>query len=64
MESWWIWILVDLIYIPLYIYKDLRLTSLLYAVFLLLCIFGLRSWAKELNAVQTKPGQNAAHLLR
>jgi nicotinamide mononucleotide transporter len=49
LESWWIWILADLIYIPLYIYKGLWLTSLLYFVFLLLCIFGLREWMRELE---------------
>jgi nicotinamide mononucleotide transporter len=48
LESWWIWILADLVYIPLYIYKGLWLTSLLYFVFLLLCIFGLRQWRSEL----------------
>jgi nicotinamide mononucleotide transporter len=49
LESWWIWILADLIYIPLYIYKGLVLTSGLYFVFLLLCIFGLREWTRELR---------------
>jgi nicotinamide mononucleotide transporter len=49
LESWWIWILADLIYIPLYIYKGLVLTSVLYFVFLLLCIFGLRRWTRELT---------------
>lgn len=48
LESWWIWILADLIYIPLYIYKGLWLTSLLYFVFLLLCIFGLREWMRQI----------------
>ncbi len=49
LESWWIWILADLVYIPLYVYKGLWLTSLLYFVFLLLCIFGLREWLRELR---------------
>src|SRR5579871_4699540 len=59
LESWWIWILADLIYIPLYIYKNLWLTSVLYLVFLLLCIFGLRQWTRQLSAsaaVQAQPG--------
>ena len=49
LESWWLWILADCVYIPLYIYKGLFLTSFLYFIFLLLCIFGLRSWMNELN---------------
>ena len=49
LESWWIWILVDVIYIPLYIYKGLWLTSALYAIFMILCVVGLRSWQKALG---------------
>jgi nicotinamide mononucleotide transporter len=55
LESWWIWILADMIYIPLYVYKGLWLTSVLYFVFLLLCIFGLREWMRELPANQPSP---------
>ena len=50
VESWWIWIAADLIYIPLYIYKHLWLTSGLYFVFFLLCVMGLREWSKALRA--------------
>ena len=48
LESWWIWIAADLIYIPLYGYKNLWLTSGLYFVFLILCVVGLREWSSAL----------------
>lgn len=63
VESWWIWILVDLIYIPLYVYKGLRLTAVLYFVFMLLCVAGLRSWHRALSArtqvSAAHPGESA-----
>jgi nicotinamide mononucleotide transporter len=49
VESWWLWIAADLIYIPLYLYKSLWLTSILYGVFLFLCVVGLRSWMSALR---------------
>jgi nicotinamide mononucleotide transporter len=55
LESWWIWIAADVIYIPLYIYKHLWLTSGLYFVFFLLCVMGLREWSKALRARQIEP---------
>jgi len=48
LESWWIWIAVDVISIPLYVSRSLYLTAILYAVFLAICIFGLRAWWREL----------------
>jgi nicotinamide mononucleotide transporter len=49
VESWWIWIAADVIYIPLYVYKNLGLTSVLYLVFLILCVIGLREWRRALR---------------
>jgi nicotinamide mononucleotide transporter len=55
VESWWLWIAADLIYIPLYLYKSLWLTSILYGVFLVLCIVGLRSWMGALRTQTALP---------
>lgn len=44
MESWYFWIMVDLLAIGLFIVKDLTPTAVLYAVFLISAIIGLLQW--------------------
>lgn len=44
LENWIIWIVVDIIYIPLYISRDLIATAVLYGLLLCLAISGLISW--------------------
>jgi nicotinamide mononucleotide transporter len=46
IESWVIWIGVDLIYINLFIFKELYWSAGLYGILLLLAIKGLRDWKK------------------
>jgi nicotinamide mononucleotide transporter len=50
IENWYVWFVVDVIYIPLYISRGLYLTAGLYAVFLALCIAGIVEWRKSLLA--------------
>ena len=50
LENWWIWIAADVIYIPLYAYKHLYLTTVLYVVFLTLSVIGLRAWHRDFRA--------------
>jgi len=50
IANWWLWIVVDLIYIGEYIYKDLWLTALLYAGLVVLAVLGLRDWSRAARA--------------
>jgi nicotinamide mononucleotide transporter len=47
IENWLVWIIVDVLYIWLYLYKGLMLTAGLYAVFVALAIIGWRTWSKS-----------------
>lgn len=47
VENWLIWVAVDVVYIPMYIYKDLYPTAALYAVFLALSLMGFFQWRRD-----------------
>jgi nicotinamide mononucleotide transporter len=48
-ESWFLWIAADVIYVPLYLYKDLVLTAVLYLGFIALCVGGLLAWTASMR---------------
>ena len=49
LENWTLWIIGDLITIPLYAYRGLGILSLQYVIFTVLAIQGYREWKKSLN---------------
>jgi len=44
IENWYLWIIVDVIYVGVFWYKDLELTAILYGVFFFMAIMGYRKW--------------------
>ncbi len=45
IAAWGLWISVDVVYIGMYLHKDLHVTALLYAGFVALAIKGWRDWS-------------------
>ncbi len=49
LESWWMWIVVDIAYVGVYVVKALYLTAVLYALFVGLAFWGWRLWTLGLR---------------
>lgn len=47
VEAWWVWLGVDIISTYMYYVKEVKLYSLLYAVFCIIALFGAINWTKE-----------------
>ncbi|WP_269792266.1 nicotinamide riboside transporter PnuC [Stenotrophomonas sp. Iso1] len=45
--AWWLWIVVDVVYVGMYAVKSLHATAGLYLVFVGLAAMGLRAWKNE-----------------
>ena len=55
LENWLVWVAVDVVYIGMFIFKQLYVTSLLYLVFLVLSIMGYRQWKATLHEPELVP---------
>lgn len=52
VESWWLWILVDLIAVPLFAWRGLYATSAVYVLLLGISIAGLIEWRRAAARVE------------
>jgi nicotinamide mononucleotide transporter len=50
LENWTLWIIADVITVPLYAYRGLGILSLQYLIFTILAIQGYLAWKKSLNS--------------
>jgi nicotinamide mononucleotide transporter len=65
VENWAVWVAVDVVYIGMFIFKQLYLTAGLYTVFLVLAVMGFRKWKRswierETGAGSREPSASAA----
>ncbi|MEG4009451.1 nicotinamide riboside transporter PnuC [Microcoleus sp. Pol11C1] len=58
LESWYLWIVADTVYVPLYASRGLYLTSILYAIFLLMAIHGLQNFQRIYSEQKLKQQQS------
>jgi nicotinamide mononucleotide transporter len=49
IENWTLWIIADIITVPLYAYRGLGMLSLQYVIFTILAIQGYKEWNTYLN---------------
>jgi len=49
LENWTYWIIGDIISVPLYLFKGMVLSSLLYTTLTVIAIYGYIAWKKNLN---------------
>lgn len=50
LENWHVWIIVDVLYVGLYLHKGLVLTALLYGLFVAMAAIGLLAWRRSMLA--------------
>lgn len=49
LENWMLWIIGDIISVPLYFYKGFTFTSLQYLIFTIIACYGYLAWKRNLN---------------
>ncbi|GAA3973235.1 nicotinamide riboside transporter PnuC [Mucilaginibacter dorajii] len=52
LQNWALWVFVDICYVPLYIYKGLYVTAILYIILLVLASIGYRDWYREYKGLK------------
>jgi nicotinamide mononucleotide transporter len=54
LENWFVWISADVVYIALYLYKELSLTAILYFIFMVMCVIGVKEWRATLLKLSSR----------
>lgn len=52
LETWWFWLIVNTLAVPLYLSRELQLTALVYTGFWFNAWYGLYLWRRQLTAAR------------
>jgi len=52
IEHWWVWVVVNLVSLGLFIWKDLYPTSILFFFYFTLAVYGFYQWRKEMVKIE------------
>ncbi|MCD8742430.1 nicotinamide riboside transporter PnuC [Mucilaginibacter roseus] len=47
VQNWLLWVFVDVIYVGIYYFKDLHLTAVMYAVYIIMAAMGYIEWRRQ-----------------
>lgn len=47
LENWWYWLVIDVASVFIYWLRDLKLTSLLFVVYVVMIPFGIVAWTRS-----------------
>jgi nicotinamide mononucleotide transporter len=61
LENWLLWIALDIVYVPMFISRNLLATAVLYAVFLVLAVLGFIEWRRSYHRQQATANLATAH---
>jgi len=54
IESWIIWLMIDIVATPLYFFRDIKFTALLYLIYCFIAAFALWNWIREYRSYKTQ----------
>ena len=55
LEQWFVWIVVDVVTSALYFYKDIPFKASLYALYVIIAVFGYFKWKQMMEEAYLKP---------
>ncbi|RCV48358.1 nicotinamide riboside transporter PnuC [Marinitenerispora sediminis] len=56
IDFWWVWIVVDLVGVPLALMSGLWVSGIVYGVFFVLAVVGIRDWTRRHRALAAAAG--------